>query len=99
MLGVGSIFIMLLTVSVALMSNNWMRKKRYKRQESIKECDHQAIVAIMSKNELLQSGGLPSILGKISSHLQDAKRYQYPVVLGLYVMEDFPRFLFIILRV
>ncbi len=53
----------------------------------------------MSKNELLQSGGLSSILGKISSHLQDAKRYQYPVVLGLYIMEDFPRFLFIILRV
>ena len=98
-LGVVSIIVMILTVSVALISNNWMRKKRLKRQESIKECDHQAIVAIMSKNELLQSGGLSSILGKISSHLQDAKRYQYPVVLGLYIMEDFPRFLFIILRV
>lgn len=34
----------------------------------------------MSKNELLQSDGLSAITDKITTHLRDAKRYQYPVV-------------------
>jgi hypothetical protein len=37
MLGIGAIVVIFLTVSVALITNNWMRQKRFKKQEAVKE--------------------------------------------------------------
>lgn len=50
------IILIIFMVSVTFIVNNWMKEKRYKKRDATKEADHQAIVAIMSKNELLQSG-------------------------------------------
>ena len=99
LLWISSIFLIIVSVWFSFWINNWMRKKRFKRQAAHKEWDHQAIVAIMSKNELLQSNGLPNILKKIDKHFIDAKNYQYPVVFWIHLMEEFPRFLFLILRI
>ena len=53
----------------------------------------------MSKNELLQSGWIESILKKIDTHFTLAKIYQYPVNIGFLIIEEAPRFLFLIIRV
>lgn len=53
----------------------------------------------MSKNELLQSGWIENILKKIDAHFTLAKIYQYPVNIGFLIIEEAPRFLFLIIRV
>ncbi len=53
----------------------------------------------MSKNELLQSGSIDNILKKIEKHFTLAKIYQYPVNIGFLIIEEAPRFLFLIIRV
>ncbi|GAB0175038.1 MAG: hypothetical protein HHAS10_09170 [Candidatus Altimarinota bacterium] len=97
----GVILLMVIIISggIATMANFWMTKKRYKRQFEEREGKHQATVALMSKNELLQSGGIENILRKIDHHFTLAKVYQYPVNVGFLVIEEAPRFLFLVIRV
>ncbi len=84
---------------VATIANIYMRKKRFLRQDAHKEWMHQVVVVLMSKNELLQSWWLKNILTKIEKYFSLAKEYQYPVNLWFLVIEEFPRFIFLCLRV
>ena len=76
-----------------------MTKKRELRRKEQNEANHQTVIALMSKNELLQNNGLSKITEKIESHLYRAKKSQEIVNIGFFIIEEFPRFMFLILRV
>ncbi len=91
----------LIAVIISLVSipvNIWMRKKRFLRYDAEKEWNHQATVALMSKNELLQNNWLERILDKVSEKFTQAKIYGFPVNIGFLILEDFPRVAFLLLR-
>lgn len=98
-LGFLILWISILSAIVATIANVWMRWKRFLRQNAHKEGTHQTVVALMSKNELLQSGWLKNILEKIDGYFEKSKEYQYPVNIGFLVIEEFPRFIFLCLRI
>lgn len=84
---------------VATYANIWMTRKRYIRRSEQNEANHQTVIALMSKNELLQNGGTEKIFDRIWHHLDRAKYYQEIVNIGFLVIEEFPRFIFLLLRV
>lgn len=97
--GIVSFLLMIIAWIVATYANIWMTKKRYIRRREQNEANHQTVIALMSKNELLQNNGLEKITNKIWHHLNRAKYYQEIVNIGFIVIEEFPRFIFLILRV
>lgn len=70
---------MVLSAIVATYANIWMTKKREYRRKEQNEANHQTVIALMSKNELLQNHGLRQISSKIDIHLRKAKEYQFIV--------------------
>ncbi|MDD3302687.1 MAG: ATP-binding cassette domain-containing protein, partial [Candidatus Gracilibacteria bacterium] len=80
-------------------ANIYMRDKRLLRKEVEKEAEHQAVIALMSKNELMQNNGLKNFLSKIGNNYELAKQYQYPVNIGFTVVDEIPRIIFLIIRV
>lgn len=97
--GVIALWLMVIAGVVATYANIWMTKKRYIRRSEQNEANHQTVIALMSKNELLQNGGTEKIFDKIWHHLDRAKYYQEIVNIGFLVIEEFPRFIFLLLRV
>ena len=91
--------LMIVSAVVATYANIWMTKKRELRRKEQNEANHQTVIALMSKNELLQNNWLDNILLKIDTHLNHAKKAQEIVNVGFLVIEEFPRFTFLILRV
>ena len=83
---------------VSIPVNMWMREKRFLRYDAEKEWNHQTTVVLMSKNELLQSNGLETMLKKIDDRFTRAKIYWFPVNIGFLILEDFPRVAFLFLR-
>ncbi len=84
---------------IATKANIWMAEKRMLRRKEQKEAIHQATIALMSKNELLQSGGEKDIIKKIYTHFNKAKIYHDPVALGFLMINEFPTFLFLLVRI
>jgi len=76
-----------------------MSKKRLTRYKEENESMHHAVIALMSKNELLQSGGLSSMLDKIKFHLEKARKYHLPVVIGWDIIEYAPLLILLIVRI
>ena len=97
--GIIAFLLMMLSGIVATWANIWMTKKRELRRKEQNEANHQTVIALMSKNELLQNNGLSKITEKIESHLYKAKKSQEIVNIGFLIIEEFPRFMFLILRV
>ncbi|MBX9809128.1 ABC transporter ATP-binding protein/permease [Candidatus Gracilibacteria bacterium] len=97
--GIISFGLLLLAGIVATYANIWMAEKRQLRRKEQNEANHHTVVMLMSKNELLQNNGLDAILQKISHHLDRARKFQETVNLGFVVIEEFPRFIFLILRI
>ena len=64
---------------VSIPVNIWMRKKRFLRYDREKEGNHQATVALMSKNELLQNNGVEQMIDKMSEKFTQAKMHGYTV--------------------
>ncbi len=91
--------LMIISALVATYANIWMTKKRQLRRIEQNEASHQTVIALMSKNELLQNSGLWNIFSKIQVHLKKAKKYQEVVNIGFLIIEEFPRFTFLLLRV
>jgi hypothetical protein len=56
-----------------------MKEKRLLRKIAEREADHQSVIALMSKNELMQNNSLKTILSKIAHNYEMSKIYQYPV--------------------
>jgi hypothetical protein len=56
-----------------------MKEKRLLRRIAEREADHQSVIALMSKNELMQNNSLKIILSKIIDNYEMSKVYQYPV--------------------
>lgn len=83
---------------IATFANMWMSKKRLLRYKEENESMHNTVIALMSKNELLQSGGLSSMLDKIKFHLEKARKYQYPVVIGWNIIEYAPLVILLLVR-
>jgi len=96
---IASVFSLALSSVIATKANMWMAEKRIKRRKEQKEATHQATVAFMSKNELLQSGGDKDIIGKIYNHFNRAKFYHDPVALWFLIINEFPNFLFLLVRI
>lgn len=90
---------MIISAIVATYANIWMTKKRKLRRIEQNEASHQTVIALMSKNELLQNSGLGNIFSKIQMHLVRAKKHQEVVNIGFLIIEEFPRFTFLLLRV
>lgn len=97
--GFGAFFLMILAAIVATYANIWMAKKRKLRRVEQNEAAHQTVIALMSKNELLQNNGFSNIFAKIQFHLRNARKAQEVVNVGFVVIEEFPRFIFLVLRV
>jgi ABC-type multidrug transport system fused ATPase/permease subunit len=91
--------LMVISAFVASYANIWMTNKREYRRKEQNEANHQTVIALMSKNELLQNNGLSQIISKINIHLEKARNYHVTVNIGFLVIEEFPRFTFLILRV
>jgi ABC-type multidrug transport system fused ATPase/permease subunit len=91
--------LMVIILMVVIPVNIWMRKKRFARYEAEKEWYHQVTVALMSKNELLQSNTFDIIVQKIQRHFEAAKIANHPLNIWFCVLEEFPRFIFLILRI
>lgn len=79
--------------------NVFMKNKRMFRQIAESEADHQAVIALMSKNELMQNNSLNTIISKISNNLDNAIRYQYPVNIWFTTIDELPKVLFLFIRV
>lgn len=90
---------MILAGIIATYANIWMAEKRQIRRKEQNEANHQTVVALMSKNELLQNSGLKNLLAKIDYHLDAARRNQEVVNIGFVVIEEFPRFIFLLVRI
>lgn len=56
--GVFACILMIISAIVATYANIWMTKKRQLRRIEQNEASHQTVIALMSKNELLQNNGL-----------------------------------------
>ncbi|NDK08860.1 ATP-binding cassette domain-containing protein, partial [Candidatus Gracilibacteria bacterium] len=97
--GLISIIFIIIGGIISHYANIYMQEKRYLRRESEKEADHQAVIALMSKNELMQNNSLKTILQKISYNCELSKIYQYPVNVGFTVVDELPRIIFLFIRV
>lgn len=97
--GIVAFLLMVLAAIVATYANIWMAKKRNLRRKEQNEAAHQTVIALMSKNELLQNNGFQNIFSKIQGHLRKARKAQEVVNIGFVVIEEFPRLIFLILRV
>jgi ABC-type multidrug transport system fused ATPase/permease subunit len=94
----GSLVSLILSAYIATKANIWMAKTRRIRQKEENEASHQAVVALMSKNELLQSGGIKNIITKIKNHFEKARSYHRIVLIAFLIIEEIPRFLFLFVR-
>lgn len=97
--GLISIIFIIIWWIISHYANIYMQEKRYLRRESEKEADHQAVIALMSKNELMQNNSLKTILQKISYNCELSKIYQYPVNVWFTVVDELPRIIFLFIRV
>jgi hypothetical protein len=94
-----SILSLLIATIIATRANIWMSEKRMLRRKEQKEATHQATITFMSKNELLQSGGEKDIIKKIYAHFERARRHHAPVAIGFLMINEFPTFLFLLVRI
>nr|MDD3719713.1 ABC transporter ATP-binding protein/permease [Candidatus Gracilibacteria bacterium] len=97
--GLISLLLILIGGYVATKANIFMRDKRMLRRKAENEANHQAVIALMSKNELMQNNGLKTILGKIFTHFDEAKEYHHPVNVGFLIIDEFPKFMFLLIRI
>ncbi len=62
---------------ISYYANMYMKEKRLLRKIAEREADHQSVIALMSKNELMQNNSLKTILSKIKHNYDMSKIYQY----------------------
>lgn len=84
---------------VAMKANVFMKNKRLLRVKVENETNHQAIIALMSKNELMQNNGLKTIIDKITSNSKLFLKYHHPVFFGFMVIDEFPKVMFLLVRI
>ncbi len=84
---------------ISYYANMYMKEKRLLRKIAEREADHQSVIALMSKNELMQNNSLKTILSKIKHNYDMSKIYQYPVNIGFTVVDELPRVLFLFIRI
>lgn len=84
---------------ISYKANIYMRDKRLLRKEVEREAEHQAVIALMSKNELMQNNGLNWFISKIDKNFEMAKIYQYPVNIWFTVVDEIPRLIFLFIRI
>jgi hypothetical protein len=80
-------------------ANVFMKNKRLLREMVQNETNHQAVITLMSKNELMQNNGLKTIIDKINSNADLYIRYHYPVFFGFMIIEEFPKVMFLFVRI
>lgn len=98
--GIGVIIIFCISTIVATWANIWMAKKRIYRRDAYKEATHNTAIVLMSKNEMLQNHSLfLSFLEKISASIQSARRHHETVQLWFLIIEEFPRFMLLLIRI
>lgn len=84
---------------ISYKANIYMRDKRLLRKEAEKEAEHQAVIALMSKNELMQNNWLKNFISKIDRNFELAKAYQYPVNIWFTVVDEVPKIVFLFIRI
>ena len=84
---------------ISYRANIFMRDKRLLRKEVEREAEHQAVIALMSKNELMQNNWLNGFISKIDKNFEMAKTYQYPVNIWFTVVDEIPRLIFLFIRI
>jgi len=84
---------------ISYKANIYMRDKRLLRKEVEREAEHQAVIALMSKNELMQNNWLNNFISKIDNNFEMAKMYQYPVNIWFTVVDEVPRIIFLFIRI
>lgn len=84
---------------IATKANIYMKDKRMLRRKAQNEASHQTVIALMSKNELMQNNWLKTILWKINYNFEMAKIYQNPVTFWFIIVDELPRLLFVIIRI
>lgn len=95
----GSILLLLVWWIISHYANIYMKEKRLLRRIVEREADHQSVIALMSKNELMQNNSLKTILSKIIHNYEMSKVYQYPVNIWFTVVDELPRVLFLFIRI
>lgn len=94
-----SLFLLFIWWIVATKANIYMKDKRMLRRKAQNEASHQTVIALMSKNELMQNNWLKTILWKISYNFEMAKIYQNPVTFWFIIVDELPKLLFVIIRI
>lgn len=94
-----SLILLLFWSYIATKANIYMRDKRMLRRKSQNEAIHQSVIALMSKNELMQNNWTDNFIWKISKNFEDAKNYQYPINIWFLVIEEFPKLMFLLIRI
>lgn len=84
---------------ISYKANIYMRDKRLLRKEAEREAEHQAVITLMSKNELMQNNWLNWFISKIDKNFEMAKIYQYPVNIWFTVVDEIPRLIFLFIRI
>ncbi|MFA5917235.1 MAG: ABC transporter ATP-binding protein [Candidatus Gracilibacteria bacterium] len=97
--GLISLLLIFIGGIISYYANVYMKEKRLLRKIAEREADHQAVIALMSKNELMQNNSLKTILSKIAHNYEMSKVYQYPVNIGFTVVDELPRVLFLFIRI
>lgn len=94
-----SLILLLFWSYIAIKANIFMRDKRMLRRKLQNEAIHQSVITLMSKNELMQNNWIDNFIWKISKNFEDAKNYQYPVNIWFLVIEEFPKLMFLLIRI
>ncbi len=94
-----SILLLFIWIIISVWANIYMREKRLLRRKMETEADHQSVIILMSKNELMQNSWLKTILSKMINNFEMAKIYQYPVNVWFMVVEEVPKVIFLFIRI
>jgi hypothetical protein len=76
-----------------------MRDKRLFRRKAENEANHQVVIALMSKNELMQNNAFDTIISKIYKNYDRAINFHHPVNIGFLVIDEIPKFMFLLIRI
>ncbi len=84
---------------IATKANIYMKEKRMYRRKAQNEADHQTVIALMSKNELMQNNWFDIMFSKISYNFEMAKIYQNPVTFSFLIIDELPKLVFLFIRI
>lgn len=97
--GIISVLLIFFWWFVATIANLYMKEKRVLRRKADNEANHNLIIALMSKNELMQNNWLETLISKIRYNYDMARIYQYPLNIWFLVIDEFPKVMMLIIRV